>query len=352
MKIANVFLGKIMGGIEQAFLDYTKALAARGYEVLDFVHRDGLLKDRVPVDIPNIRKIEVPFRKRSPLSFWALYTAVRTTRPDLILVHYKKALGFFRLIGKMLDIPVVAVAHNPKTKHILNADFIFSITEYQRQIFMAAGYPADRIFVVPNMIQVTEPYEPVPPFHKPPVIGVLGRFDPMKGFDTFVEALSELDRRGIDFRARIAGSADRAYEDFHRKVLDMIRERGLENKVDRVGWIDIKKDFYSTLDIFVLPSNFEPFGIVLLEAMAFSKPVIASTAEGPSEIFADNGAALLFEKGNAGDLADKIAEMISDPARAAACAEKGYELVRSRYDLETTGAETLDRAVKSVFERL
>ena len=157
---------------------------------------------------------------------------------------------------------------------------------------------------------------------------------------------------GNDAAARIAGSADRAYEDFHRKVLDMIRERGLENKVDRVGWIDIKKDFYSTLDIFVLPSNFEPFGIVLLEAMAFSKPVIASTAEGPSEIFADNGAALLFEKGNAGDLADKIAEMISDSARAAACAEKGYELVRSRYDLETTGAETLDRAVKSVFERL
>ena len=39
----------------------------------------------------------------------------------------------------------------------------------------------------------------------------------MKGFDTFVEALSELDRRGLTSRARIAGSADRAYEDFHRK---------------------------------------------------------------------------------------------------------------------------------------
>lgn len=351
MKIANVFLGKIMGGIEQAFLDYTNALAAEGYDVIDFVHKGGKLKDKVPLDNPKITKVEVPFRKRSPLSFWALYSAVKKQAPDLIIVHYKKALFFFRMIGKMLNIPVVAVAHNPKTKHILSADYIFSITAYQKKIFVDAGYPAEKVYVVPNMIKVDAPFMPMRPLGNPPTFGVIGRFDPMKGFDTFVEALAVLEERGIDFRAVIAGAAEKAYEDFYEKVIGTIGKKNLTEKVSLIGWIDDKKSFYDSLDIFVLPSNFEPFGIVLLEAMSFSKPVIASTAEGPSEIFADNQGALLFEKNNAMDLADKMQAMISSPELAALSAKTGYELVKNRYDLYTSGAKTLQMAVESVMNK-
>ncbi len=345
MKIANVFLGKKLGGIEQAFLDYTEALTAKGYDVVDFVHKDGVLKNKIP---SGVSKRELPFRKRSPLTFFALYKAVEEEKPDLILVHFKNSLGMFRLIGKMLGIPVVGIAHNPKTKHIIKSDFIFSVTEYQRQVFLKAGYPADRIFVVPNMIDSDEIFTAFKGFRNPPVLGAIGRFDPMKGFDTFVEALALLKRDGVAFKAEIAGSSDKSYEDFHKKVLSLIKENGLEEDIELIGWIDDKKAFYQSLDVFVMPSNFEPFGIVVLEAMKYSRPIVASTAEGPAEIFAGTNAAIMFEKGDAGSLAAALKKMLSSVDTAAMCAREGYDLLNRRYVLKTTGADTLDSAIRRV----
>lgn len=349
MKIANVFLGKTLGGIEQAFLDYTQALRLKGYDVVDFVHKDGLLKDKIPLEV---RKRELPFRKRSPVTFYYLFQAVKSEKPDLILVHYKNSLGMFRLIGKILSIPVVGVAHNPKTKHIIKSDFIFSITEYQRRIFIEAGYPSDRIFVVPNMIDADEPFKAFDGFQNPPVIGAIGRFDPMKGFDTFVEALGILKKKGIKFRAKIAGAANKSYEGFYKKVLDLISQNHLEENIELSGWTDDKKSFYEGLDIFVMSSNFEPFGIVVLEALKYSRPTVSSTAEGPSEIFAGTDAAVMFEKGNVKALADALEKLLSDLPLAAKCAEKGWHLLKERYDLRTSGAATLDKAVSSVFKQL
>lgn len=345
MKVANVFLGKTLGGIEQAFLDYTRALRLKGCDVVDFVHKDGLLKDKIPLEV---RKRELPFRKRSPVTFYYLFQAVKSEKPDLILVHYKKSLGMFRLIGKMLGIPVVGVAHNPKTKHIIKSDFVFSVTEYQRQVFLKAGYPADRIFVVPNMIEADEPFVPFKGFREPPVIGVIGRFDPMKGFDTFVEALAVLKRRGVAFKAKMAGSVNKTYEAFHKKVLALISENGLENDVETVGWIEDKKAFYESLDVFVMSSNFEPFGIVVLEALKYSRPVVSSTAEGPSEIFEGTDAALMFEKGNAEALANALERMLSSCETAASCAREGYALLKRRFDLSTSGASALEEAIRGV----
>ena len=78
MKIANVFLGKKLGGIEQAFLDYTEALTAKGYDVVDFVHKDGVLKNKIP---SGVSKRELPFRKRSPLTVFVFDTGDCPKRP-------------------------------------------------------------------------------------------------------------------------------------------------------------------------------------------------------------------------------------------------------------------------------
>ncbi len=66
-------------------------------------------------------------------------------------------------------------------------------------------------------------------------------------------------------------------------------------------------------DIFVLPAPAEPFGLVLIEAMALGKPVIAAAAGGPLEIVADGETGLLFEPGNAGSLAGAMRRLLADP---------------------------------------
>jgi glycosyltransferase involved in cell wall biosynthesis len=66
-------------------------------------------------------------------------------------------------------------------------------------------------------------------------------------------------------------------------------------------------------DIIVLPAPAEPFGLVLIEAMALGKPVIAAAAGGPLEIVADGETGLLFEPGNAGSLAGAMGRLLADP---------------------------------------
>ena len=66
-------------------------------------------------------------------------------------------------------------------------------------------------------------------------------------------------------------------------------------------------------DIIVLPAPAEPFGLVLIEAMALGKPVIAAAAGGPLEIVADGETGLLFEPGNAESLSSAIRRLLADP---------------------------------------
>jgi|GEM_PF-559312 len=81
-------------------------------------------------------------------------------------------------------------------------------------------------------------------------------------------------------------------------------------------------------DIFVLPAPAEPFGLVLIEAMALGKPVIAAAAGGPLEIVADGETGLLFEPGNAASLAQAIKRLLADPElrqRMGKAGRKRYE---------------------------
>ncbi|MGC8539907.1 MAG: glycosyltransferase family 4 protein, partial [Phycisphaerae bacterium] len=84
----------------------------------------------------------------------------------------------------------------------------------------------------------------------------------------------------------------------------------------------------SACDIFVLPAPAEPFGLVLIEAMALGKPVIAAAAGGPLEIVADGETGLLFEPGNAESLAQAIKRLLADPELRQRMGEAG----RKRYE--------------------
>ena len=106
----------------------------------------------------------------------------------------------FNILARWLKIETVAVAHNPKLKKIDKCDAVFSITQYQKDIFVQKGLDAARIFVIPNMIDDARLLAPERPFANPPVVGVIGRFDPMKGFSDFVRALGELKKENIPFK--------------------------------------------------------------------------------------------------------------------------------------------------------
>jgi glycosyltransferase involved in cell wall biosynthesis len=91
----------------------------------------------------------------------------------------------------------------------------------------------------------------------------------------------------------------------------------------------------------VIPSLYEPFGIVALEAMAAGAPTIVARTGGPGRDREGTDAGLLFEPGNADDLADRIEEVLTDASVAASLQDAARALVTNTYTWDAISASTL-----------
>ena len=112
------------------------------------------------------------------------------------------------------------------------------------------------------------------------VILYVGRIEPLKGLDIMLEAVSLLEGCAETRLVIVGGSLE---EDAELERLKGLSESlGIENKVTFTGSVpqEMLPDFYSAADVFVLPSYYESFGLVALEAMACGTPVVASRVGG------------------------------------------------------------------------
>jgi glycosyltransferase involved in cell wall biosynthesis len=94
---------------------------------------------------------------------------------------------------------------------------------------------------------------------------------------------------------------------------------------------DTKPLIFNALDIFVLPSNNESFGIVFLEAWSCKKPVIGSAIGAVRDVIRENVDGLLMEPNNKDSLADKISSLIVSKELRTSMGEKGYNKVKENY---------------------
>jgi len=189
-------------------------------------------------------------------------------------------------------------------------------------------------------------YRSVLPRYDTPRIAFAGLLLPYKGAHTLVEALTLLQRGGIDFIAEIAGdSTDRKYVDGLKNV---ISAAGLDHCVKFPGFLNRQElmELFCRSNILVFPSEFEePFGISQVEGMASGMVTITTARGGSKEIIRDEIDGLWFEKGNAAELAKKIASLVADPERWARLGRSGrdrsleFEIPKTVDKLEDTFME-------------
>ena len=144
----------------------------------------------------------------------------------------------------------------------------------------------------------------------------VGRLEWRKGAATLISALQYIkdikNMKVVIVGGQIFGSVknDDDIKEYER-LLTKAREEGVEDKVRFIGKVnhDRVNAYYAAADIFVIPSYYEPFGLVALEAMAMKIPVIASRKDGLKATIHDGETGLLFEPRDPVDLAKKILEV-------------------------------------------
>jgi len=202
-----------------------------------------------------------------------------------------------------------------------------AVDSQARKDEVVAYYRADpdRVHVVPLAIDekryVIECSE-----HRPdsPTIGLtVARLSPEKGVDSLLESLAQLKNK--DWNWVIVGDG------WMRSYLESMRDRlGLGEQVKFVGSVDAKP-YYAKADVFVLPSSYEGFGLVLLEAMVNKLPCIAFDSCPPDvitaskEIINHQHTGLLAKAGSSQSLAACITKLLDDKALRLKMGEQGYQ---------------------------
>ncbi len=380
MRVLHVITRLIRGGAPRVVLGLCSGLAARGHEVhlatgTETGSEGSLLEEARSCGLP-VHEVPELVREPSPAAdlgaLWRLAGLVRAGRFDVVHTHTSKAGA----LGRLAAAGCAAIVHSPHG-HIfdpqakipgvhghplrmrlfyaverlasLATDRIVTLTELERQELIALGiaHPARCVAihdaVDPGRVQdLAAAYATTRAAfgmaEGAPLVVSVGRLAMEKGHAYLLDALAGLD--GVQLL--VVGDGP------ERAALEMrARSLGLDR---RVRFLGVREDALSILalaDACALPSLYEGFGIVVLEAMALGVPVVASRAGGLPEVIRDGETGLLVPPADPAALAAALRRVVLDRALSRRIADKARDAVRLSYDLP----KMIDR-VESLYDRV
>jgi glycosyltransferase involved in cell wall biosynthesis len=166
-----------------------------------------------------------------------------------------------------------------------------------------------------------------------PVVGFVGQIVPRKGVTTLITAMADVVARAPDALLVIVGCAPPDETGYEAECRHLTSALGLEAHVRFVGYRRDVPAFMRTFDVFALPTRSEPFGKVVIEAMAAGCPVVASRVGGIPEIVTNDGLGTLIPPDDPAALSAALLGYLSDSRRRQAVAERGEVSVRRRFGM-------------------
>lgn len=167
--------------------------------------------------------------------------------------------------------------------------------------------------------------------------GTAGRLAPMKGFEFLIEAMARLKHSRQGGRLVIAGTgSDRI------RLEEKAASLGLNEDVEFLGQVANMPEFYNSIDVFVLPSiSTEGLPLVLLEAMAMGKPVLATNLAGAPEVIQSGRNGVLVDPANSEALALAMAELLDSPVKREEIGQSGKNVVLEAFSIDRVAQEVV-----------
>jgi len=137
-------------------------------------------------------------------------------------------------------------------------------------------------------------------------IGTIGRLVPQKDYPTLLSAFSNVLKSMPNIDLYIVGEGH-----LQKDLIELSKSLGIKDKVHWIGKTEYIKDFLSKIDLFILPSKYEGFGLVLLEALVAKKPILAANNSAIPEVLGKSYEGL-FSTGDVNALAQQIKTVITD----------------------------------------
>jgi glycosyltransferase involved in cell wall biosynthesis len=338
------------GGGEKWHYDISTRLSYKGNEVIVITNEKSGLYNRVfqtRLKLYSIRITNSSFL--NPFKIFELANILRKEKVKSIIVNLPADLKVGGIAAKIAGVKEIIYRRGsaiPIRNSLLNrlifrkivTKIIANSEETKRTILTNNHDLIDpsKITVIYNGINLNEYDEAKTSLlhtHKNGelIIGNAGRLVKQKGQMYLIDLAFQLKSKGFDFKILIAGEGK-----LQADLLSYAETRGVKNELVFLGFVENIKSFMLSIDIFCLPSLWEGFGYVLVEAMACRKPVIAFDSSSNPEIVSQGETGYLIPNGNMEIFSEKLELLIRDKALRERFGNNGRARVEAIFDLDQT----------------
>jgi glycosyltransferase involved in cell wall biosynthesis len=261
------------------------------------------------------------------LQKWRLARLIRREQPDIIHTWMRRAAG---LVPANCNLPVIGWFggyYDPQ--HFERCTHFVGVTKDIVAHMIKNDVASGRAFFIPTFPDIAE----APPVDRASlatpkdakVLLTLSRLHPKKGLDTFLQALATMP----DCYGWLAGDGP-----LRRELEGLAIELGVMERVRFLGWRTDRDALLRAADVCVLPSRYEPFGTVILEAWAAGVPLVACRSAGPAAHIGDNANGLLVPVDDAEKLAQAMRQAFTNSELRQRLIAEGYVAYTKSYTRE------------------
>lgn len=321
--------------------------------------RFGWLGDRVLVGIVTLLNLVTDFVPRT----WRLFRLMHRLRIHRVHANNALSLNQATILAAILGrVPLVCHVRNfeqvTRFGHwLFRRAYAVVVQSYsQKEHLIRQGLEGQRIHAVHEGLSESElaPSRRGRRFRESLgldegtiLYGIVGMLVPWKGHKVFLEASAIVARRMPDVRAVIVGETVISTDGYGTELLQIAEGLGLDGKVFFSGFCTDTDEIYAALDLVVHASvKPEPFGRVLVEAMAHGKPVIATRGGGPNEIVLHGQTGFLVPPGSPDALAEAIINILRNPELRTALGKAGHDRATEHFT-----ARRQVRMVEKIYEQ-
>jgi glycosyltransferase involved in cell wall biosynthesis len=349
------------GGSEKYIYSLAKKLHGTSCEFHIAYSDDGpgrAMFEELGINTTQLR-MRCPFDVKAALQLKKL---CRQLSIDVIHTHFLRE-NYVSILSKMAGnrVGIINTRHmlfeNSRLVVLFNRVFtrcnsrIIAVSRHVRDRLIKEGINENRIAMIYNGVDPDEWTYPSPnAFRKDAgisdkdmLITSVSRFSPEKGHDFIIDVIgymrknrSALGLTGRKYKFVLAGVGP-----LHEAVIEKAKAGGLQDDIIFPGYVNNVRELLKDSDIFIAHSKNEALGIAILEAMSAGLPVITTDSGGTSEIISNSGQnGILVEFGDVQRYAEGLALLINDSQLRRRYSDNGMKIIRERFSLEKTVAET------------
>ena len=365
-RVLHIITSLAVGGAQGHLLRLITGLSEQYECDLVYFKDDDLLRDFELV-ARNVTRIGLSSLS-NPLSFWSLLLHIRRGRYVLVHTHLLKADFWGSLAGRLSGIPVMSSKHNAEM--VLRNRFISAVhgivsllnyrivalssavAEYMRNI---GGITDARLVVIrygidpapPEVPDISNIRQELGVDSNAPLALCAARLDPQKDHATLIKAWSRVYAIYPQARLLLAGGPQKGDESYVENLHALTGDLGLGECIQFLG---VRRDISNLLvaaDLLVMSSLWEGLGLVFLEAMNASRPIVATAVGGVPEVVSHGETGFLVDSGDSEAFGDAMIRLIEEPDLARKLGQNG----RRRLERDFTATEMI-RSMLSLYAQI